>query len=240
MSRLKRFLSESRASLPPGALGEVVGLLVAAAGDVVLEEPAHARPLVEAREDGHHHQALHRHRQVHADHLAELVGLAVEREVLALDLLVVLELGLEEAGHLHGGTGRARDAHAGEVVGLEDLLDAAVGDLVALAGLAVARHDDAVAVAQREDRGAVGHPGHARRRRPRARAPGSRCGDVAAQELGEARVRVVGEALAASDRRVMSAVADWACRGSSAGRRRWASRRRAGARGPRCPGAAPA
>src|SRR3989449_8452512 len=53
-------------------------------------------------------------------HLPELVGLAVEREVVALDLLVVLELGLEELGHLHGGAGRARDADAGQVVRSEE------------------------------------------------------------------------------------------------------------------------
>src|SRR4029453_1048270 len=57
--------------LAPGALGEVVRLLVPAAGDVVLEQPAHPRPLVEAGEDGDDHQALHGHGQVGADHGAE-------------------------------------------------------------------------------------------------------------------------------------------------------------------------
>ena len=141
--------------LAPRALGEVVRLLVAATRDVVLEEPPRPRALVEAGEDGDDHEPLHRHRQVHPDHLAELVGLAVQRQVLALDLLVVLELGLEEAGHLHGRARGARDADAGEVVGLEDLLDAPRRDLVALARLAVTRHHDAVAVAKREDGGAV-------------------------------------------------------------------------------------
>src|SRR5438034_2221396 len=77
-----------------GALRVVVGLLVAATGDVVLEEPPDARLLVVARENRHDDEPLHRRRQVHADHLTEPVGLALEREVLALDLLVVLELGL--------------------------------------------------------------------------------------------------------------------------------------------------
>jgi hypothetical protein len=38
--------------LAPGSLGEIVRLLVPAAGDVVLEQAAHPRSLVEAREDG--------------------------------------------------------------------------------------------------------------------------------------------------------------------------------------------
>src|SRR5207244_2191924 len=94
------------------ALGVEVGLLVAAAGDVVLEQPAQSRLLVEAREDRDHDQALHRGGQVHPDHLTQPVRLALQREVLALDLLVVLELGLEELRHLHGRAGGAGDAHA--------------------------------------------------------------------------------------------------------------------------------
>ena len=130
----KSFLSESRASLPPEPWREVVGLLVAAAGDVVLEEPPHARAARRSRRrSGTTTRPCIAVGQVHPDHLAELVGLALEGEVLALDLLVVLELGLEQAGHLHGGAGGAGDADAREVVGLEDLLDAPVGDLVALA-----------------------------------------------------------------------------------------------------------
>src|SRR6058998_1144533 len=111
-----------------GPLRVVVGLLVAAARDVVLEEPPDARFLVVAREDRHDHETLHRGRQVHADHLAEPVGLPLEREVLTLDLLVVLELGLEEPGHLRRGPGRTGDADAAELVGLEDLLDTPARD----------------------------------------------------------------------------------------------------------------
>src|SRR3989475_4256631 len=121
-----------------GPLRVVVGLLVAAAGDVVLEEPPDARFLVVAREDRHDHETLHRGRQVHADHLAEPVGLPLEREVLTLDLLVVLELGLEEPGHLRRGPGRTGDADAAELVGLEDLLDTPARDLEAGGRLPVA------------------------------------------------------------------------------------------------------
>ena len=60
--------------------GDVVALLVAPAGDVVVEQPARAAPLVVAGEQRHDDQALHGRRQVAADHLRELVGLALEAE----------------------------------------------------------------------------------------------------------------------------------------------------------------
>ncbi len=98
----------------------------------------------------------------------------------------MLELGLEEPGHFHGRAGRARDAHAGQIVGLEDLLDAAVRDLVALAGLPVAGHDHPVAVAEREDGGAVRHRGHPALLGGRLGAPGEEMGRGALKDLGKA------------------------------------------------------
>ena len=87
---------------------------------------------------------------------AELVGLALEAEGGALDLLVVLEVGLEEPGHLHRRAGGAGDGHAAVAVGREHLLHGPVGDGVALGGPAVAGHDHAVGVADGHDRRAVG------------------------------------------------------------------------------------
>jgi hypothetical protein len=171
------------------ALRVEVGLFVAAAGDVVLEQPAHARLLVEAREDRHDHQALHRRRQIHADHLAQPVGLALQREVLALDLLVVLELGLEELGHLHRRAGGAGDADAGQLVGLEDLLDAAAGDLIARGRLAIAGHDHAVTEAHRKDRRAVDRFGQAGRLR--TLVTGDEMRRLAAKYFEEAGIRIV-------------------------------------------------
>ena len=107
------------------ALGLEVELLVAAAGDVVAEDAAAVGGGVEAGEERHDHEALHRHRQVGAHHLPELVRLALEAERLALHLLVVLELDLEELHHLDRRPGRAGDGDAGEVVGRQDLLHAA-------------------------------------------------------------------------------------------------------------------
>ena len=83
--------------------GVEVGFLVAAAGDVVGEDAAGLPAQVVAGEDRHHGQALHGHRQVVADHAAELVGLALQAEGDALHLLVVLEVGLEELHHLEAG-----------------------------------------------------------------------------------------------------------------------------------------
>ena len=88
-------------------------------------------------------------------HLAELVRLALEAEARALDLLVMFELGLEEPDHLDRGAGGPSDRDRGVPVGREDLLDAPVGDHVALGRAAVARHDDAVVVTKGHDRRAV-------------------------------------------------------------------------------------
>ena len=140
----------------PGAGGGEVLLLVAPAGDVVLEQPARRPAQVVAGEEGHHGEALHGRREVVAHHLAELVGLALEREVLALDLLVVLQLELEEGHHLDRGAGGTGDGHARPAVGGEHLLDGAVADEVAGGGPPVTRHDHPVGVADGHDRRAVG------------------------------------------------------------------------------------
>ena len=63
--------------------------------------------------------------------LGELVGLAVERERDALDLLVVLQLDGVQPHHLQGDARRARDADGRVRVGDEHLLDVALGDDVA-------------------------------------------------------------------------------------------------------------
>ena len=68
--------------------------------------------LVEPGEERHDDEALQGGGQVGADHLRELVGLALERQGLALDLLVVLELGLEQADHLVAGPGDTREGDA--------------------------------------------------------------------------------------------------------------------------------
>ena len=68
-----------------GAGGVEVGFLVATAGDVVGEDATGAPAQVVAGEDRHHGEALHGHRQVAADHLAQLVGLALEAERVPFD-----------------------------------------------------------------------------------------------------------------------------------------------------------
>ena len=110
----------------------------------------------------------------------EPVGLAVHRERGALDLLVVLELGLEQPHHLDREAGGAGDADRGELVGREDLLDVALGDDVAHRGPAVTGHDHAAGERRRHDRGAVRGEvagvalrAAARRRRAAGRVPAS-------------------------------------------------------------------
>jgi hypothetical protein len=99
-----------------------------------------------------------------AHHLGQLVGLALEREGGAFDLLVVFELDLEEADHLDGHAGRAGDGDGGEAVGREDLLHGPVGDHVARRGPAVPGHHHTVGVAQGHHCGGMrrqggrGHP----------------------------------------------------------------------------------
>ena len=114
--------------------------------------------------------------EVAADHRGEPVGLAVEGERGALDLLVVLELDLEQPHHLDREAGGAGDADAGELVGGEDLLDVALGDDVAHRGAPVAGHHDAAGERRGDDRGAVRRRSTGAARRQRRGAPGSRSG----------------------------------------------------------------
>ena len=136
----------------------IVGLLPPPAGDVVSEQPAEPPPFVEPGEQRHHDQPLEGHREVLADHLGQAIGLAVEREALSLHLLVVLELGLEQAHHLGGLAGCAGDGDAGVVVGREHLLDALVGDREAFDRPAVAGHHHPVREPEGEHGGPVRDP----------------------------------------------------------------------------------
>ena len=60
--------------------------------------------MVVAGEERHHREALHGRGQVAPHHLAEWLALPSRRARLALDLLVVLELDLEELHHLDRGS----------------------------------------------------------------------------------------------------------------------------------------
>ena len=166
----------------------VVVLLVATAGDVVGEHAAALAVLVVAGEQRHDREALHRGRQVGAHQHAELVRLAFEAQHLALHLLVVLELGLEQLDHLDRRPGRARDRDTGEVVGREHLVDAPVRDRVAGGRPTVAGHHHAVGVADRDDGGAVREVGE--RARPRRSGARQLVRAHLPEELGERRTGV--------------------------------------------------
>jgi hypothetical protein len=83
-----------------------------------------------------------------------------------------------------------RDADDGELVGLEDLLDVALGDDVAHGRAPVAGHDDAVLVRDGDDRGAVRRLDRAGRQ-AQPRWEQIRC--CSAEELGEAAAAGRGE-----------------------------------------------
>ena len=69
----------------------------------------------------------------------------------------MLQLGLEDAHHLDGRTGRPGDGDGRGIVGGEHLLDGAVGDRVPLGSAPVAGDDDAPLEADGKDGRAVGH-----------------------------------------------------------------------------------
>jgi hypothetical protein len=124
-------------------------------GHVIGEDSPGPAGQVESGKERHHGEALHRHGQMFAHHLAELVGLALEAEDHPFNLLVVLELGLEQADHLDGRSGGTGNGHSRIAVGRKHLLHGPVGDGVSLGGPAVAGHDHAVGVAEGDNGGAV-------------------------------------------------------------------------------------
>ena len=153
--RLVAHLDDGARVEAAGAGGHLLLLLVAAAGHVVAEQPALAPTLVVAGEDRHDDHPLHGGREVAPDHHAELVGLALQAQRDALDLLVVLQLQLEQLHHLHGRAGGAGDGDAAVAVGREHLLHRAAADEVARGGPPVTGHDDAVRVGERDARRGV-------------------------------------------------------------------------------------
>ena len=161
-------------------------LLVPPAGRVIAEDPAGPGVLVVAGEQRHDHEALHGCAEIPPDHGGQPVGLALQGQRPALQLLVVLELDLEQPDQLDADAGHPGDPHAGELVAAEHLLDVTLRDHVPGHGPAVARHHDAALAPGGHDRGAVRQAG----RRPagrRARRPVTRqhARRVAGQEVGE-------------------------------------------------------
>ena len=123
------------------------------------------------------------------DHLAELVGLTFGDERLALHLLVVLELGLEELDHLDRRTAHASDRDTRVVVGREHLLDAAGTNREAHESHGGRRPSPRRrhSGSRRPSCRAASRNGHRPPSRSRA---GSWCGLTPSQEIGERRTRV--------------------------------------------------
>jgi hypothetical protein len=105
---LQRAAGEHRARADGVVAG---GLAVQVPGDVVGEDPPGGALVVRlgvvADQQRHDREPLHGRAEVAADHRGELVGLALQREGGALDLLVVLQLHGEQPQHLHAQPGRA-------------------------------------------------------------------------------------------------------------------------------------
>ena len=148
--------------------GDVVLLLVAAAGDVVLEQPPLATALVVAGEDRHDAEPCMAAGRLLRTIWPSWLALPSRLSGVALDLLVVLELQLEELDHLDGRTGRAGDGDTAVAVGREHLLHRPVRDQVARGGPPVAGHHDAVGSGRRRTVVPWG-----RRDRLRSERPGS-------------------------------------------------------------------
>ncbi len=171
----------------------MLGLLVVPARHVIGEDPTRPAGHVVSGEQRYHGQALHGHGQVFPDHLTQLVRLPLQAQDHSLDLLVVLELGLEQPHHLDGGAGRPGNGDGGIAVGREHLLHGPVGDDVTFGGPPVAGHDDAVPVAQGDHRGAVPDVADGGRRRTRRHGGRWRGRDgQTPDEAGEVRSRVIG------------------------------------------------
>jgi len=132
-------------------------LRILAADRVVAEDPALAGLQVVSGEQRHDGQALHRHAQVAADERGEPVRLAVQGELDALDLLVVLQLDLEQFDHLHRDARGARDPHGRVLVRREHLLDIPLSDHVSRRRTPVTGHQHATRERHRHDRGPVRH-----------------------------------------------------------------------------------
>ena len=181
---LQRRLREQRARADP----RVAGLLVAGADDVVGHDPAGAGRVggveVVADEQRHERQPLHRGAEVAPHHAGQLVGLAVEGQRDALDLLVVLQLDREQAHRLDREPGRARDAGRRVVVGDEDLLHVARGDEVAHGGPPVAGDRHPAGEHRGDDRRPVGHVAAASGVTA-GRPPGQEVGPHLAEEVDE-------------------------------------------------------
>ena len=137
--------------------GDVVPLLVAAAGGVVVPQPTGLATQVVASEDRYHDHALHRRGRLPRTIVDSWFALPSRLSDVAFDLLVVLELELEQPDHLHRRACGAGDGHAAVPVGLDDLLHRAMRDQVARRRPPVARHHDAVVVRQRNAGRGVRH-----------------------------------------------------------------------------------
>ena len=82
--------------------------------------------------------------------------LALRREGLELAAAVILEGGLEGAGHFEGDGGGAGDGDDGVLVELDDLVGPIIHDDIAGSGAAIASDENAILIVKGEDGGRFG------------------------------------------------------------------------------------
>jgi hypothetical protein len=162
---------------------------------------------VESDQQRHRSQSLHRRTQIAPNHRRQLVGLAVEGERHALDLLVVLEFDSEQTNQFDCDTRSSGNARSGVLVGDVDLLHVTVGDQIALSGAPITGDQHPARVGEGDDRRPV---------RSDAGLVGGAVGGVGRQVRGEAALRqqvrgvlpeVVGEGRATGPQRNRRSVA---------------------------------
>jgi len=139
----------------PRACRDVIALLIATARCVEIPQTASSPEQVVAGEDRNHDHALHRCGEITAHHGRQLIRLALEAQRRTLDLLVVLELKLEQANHLHCRARRPGNRDATVSIRLDHFLHGSMRDQISGGRPAVARHHNATVVAQRHARRCV-------------------------------------------------------------------------------------
>ncbi|KDQ05190.1 hypothetical protein EN35_09260 [Rhodococcus qingshengii] len=134
-------------------------LLVSPTDDVVGDDATGGgridRVQVVTHEQWHNRQTLHRCSEISSNHRRKSIGLAVEREWDAFDLLVMFELDREEPDQFDCDPGRTGNTRSRVVVRDVHLLHVTAGDEIAHRRSAITREQNTTRIADRDDGGAV-------------------------------------------------------------------------------------
>ena len=135
----------------------ILKFLISPAGDVVIEDAPHPPTNVETRENRNDdHSGLHRHWKVRPDHVSQPRCFAFQRKGHTLHFLVVFQLELKQLHHLGSNASNTGNRNAGELIGGKHLLHGTVSNDISGRCPPITGHHNAVGIAQRNNRGAVG------------------------------------------------------------------------------------